>query len=239
MGKKLPLVFIDLETTGTDISTARIVSFAYKLGEKEGHYLINPGIPIPKEATDIHGITDEMVADRPKFSVLASSILELLQTCAIAGYNVLRFDLPLLAEELLRSDESLVLPSSIQVVDAFSIFQQKEGRSLSDAVQFYCGREHDDAHNALGDVKATEEVLRAQLKRYGLTADVNALHELSTRGKPVADWTGYFSFEGGIYVFNFGKHKGKHALGEKSYLKWMLEADFPLVTKKFIREVLL
>lgn len=241
------LVCFDLETTGADIAHDRIVSIALSFLEPLGtrldkYTLVNPGMPIPPEATNVHGITDEMVADAPRFAQIAKSIHAQITGKDLGGFNIKGFDIALLAEEFARLD--LVLPlEGIKVFDALGIFMNNERRRLQDAVKFYCGREITDAHNAAGDVESTIDVLCAQVAMYGLdTPEAIALH---SRGK----WEGeelvmqdLYDPAGKLYVdkdgdvcYNFGKAKDTKARVDPGFGGWMLKQDFiPLVTKRML-----
>lgn len=240
-----PLVFFDLETTGTDIAHDRIVEISISKYMPDGSYTIktrrfNPGIPIPPEATAVHGISDEDVKDEPLFAKLAPSLALILTGCDLAGYNILRFDLPLLAEEFLRSNVDLPFDENTKTVDAMKIFHKYERRDLTAAVKFYCGEDHSQAHAAEADVIATESVLSAQIDRYGLPNDIESLHDISTEGINRVDLAGNFMRdENGTICFSFGKHKGKPTSTEPEYLNWMLRSDFPSETKIIIKKLLL
>lgn len=241
-----PLIIIDFETTGTNTGTDRIVQVgALKvestllkvLANKET--LINPMIPIPKAASDIHGITDEMVKDSPTFAQIARSLYDFLLDSDIAGFNILNFDVPLLAAEFERVGIIWPLPGTF-FIDAYVIFAEKEKRDLSAAVQFYTGKSHEGAHGAAADCKGTLEVIRGQIERYpdlsGL--DVPGLHAVCM-GKRV-DLAGKLERnEAGEVVYSFGKDKGKSVKQYPGFAEWMLKQDFPGETKRIIREILL
>lgn len=226
---KRPLVFFDLETTGVDPQSDRIVEFAaVKLqvggGDEELTMLVNPGRPIPPVATEIHGIKDEDVADLPKFAHFAPEIYKFIDGCDLAGFNVRRFDVPLLQEELMRCGLSLDF-KSLHIVDACDIFHKREPRTLEGAVKFYCGREHEKAHQALADVNATMTVLAAQLKMYAdLPGTVEELHAVF-HDKDAVDLGGKLRWLNEKVCINFGKYKGAPLQSvPPSYLKWMQTA---------------
>ena len=231
-----PYLFFDLETTGVDKQTDRIVEIAIIRfdGEKRYEYqtYINPEIPIPAAATEIHSITDEMVKDKPTFAKAAKLIHNIFTGCDIYGYNSNSFDVPFLANELHCAGYVLNL-DGVSFIDPFVIFKRKEERTLSAALKFYCGKEHDGAHGAMSDVKATIEVLEAQKKHY---ADLpNDLNLYCNYDKARADISGNFNFdEQGDYILNFGKHKGQKAKNCISYLQWMNNQAFLPDTKKII-----
>ncbi|NNM22348.1 MAG: 3'-5' exonuclease [Flavobacteriaceae bacterium] len=241
-----PICFFDLETTGINVATDRIVEISilkvFPNGNKESYtWRVNPGIPIPKQASDIHGITDEMVANEPSFKELASKISALLKDSDLAGFNSNRFDIPLLAEELLRADVDFDLKKAM-AVDVQTIFHKKEKRTLEAAYKFYCDKNLDNAHSAEADTIATYEVLLSQLEKYNdLENDIASLAAYSAH-KQFADFAGYIGFnKQGQEVFNFGKHKGmlveEVMEKEPGYFGWLLNADFPLYTKKVLTRV--
>jgi DNA polymerase-3 subunit epsilon len=240
---KKPICFFDLETTGINIAADRIVEISilkvFPNGNKESYtWRVNPEIPIPPMVTQIHGITDEMVANEPPFRELAQKILTLIKDSDLAGYNSNRFDIPLLAEELLRADIDFDMKKSLSV-DVQTIFHKKEKRTLEAAFKFYCDENLDDAHSAAADTNATYEVLKAQLDKYDdLENDINFLASFSAH-REFADFAGYIGFnKKGQEVFSFGKHKGtlvEDVLeNEPGYFGWLLNADFPLYTKKVL-----
>lgn len=240
-----PINFFDTETTGVDPVKDKIVSISAKIVEDfitvdSLSLLINPGIPIPIEASNVHGITNEMVKDKPLFKDVALSIYDFFQKAkVVAGYNILSFDIPLLSEEFLRAGLELDFTNKL-IVDSKKIFFLKEERTLSAAVRFYCGRQHEEAHDSMGDVNATIDVLQGQMRMYeDLPQDYQGLHEYCTAGNKMVDAGGKFVLdEKGVIVFNFSDKRGLPALSEPGFLKWMLSKDFPLSTKKTIRMLL-
>ena len=243
-----PLAFFDVETTGLNISTDRIVEisilkiFPSDGGRKESKTLIiNPTIPIPKEVTKIHGISDLDVADAPTFKDCAKELSDFFGDSDLAGYNCNYFDIPLLMEEFLRAGIDFDMKDR-KMVDVQGIFHKKEERTLSAAYRFYCGKELVGAHGAEADINATQEILEAQLDKYSdLKGDVAYLHGFTSRSKRV-DFAGRFVYgEKGNIVFNFGKHAGKSAeevfTKEPSYYSWMMNGEFSLHTKKIITEI--
>lgn len=240
---KRPIVFFDLETTGTDVAKDRIVEISIlKLhpdGKKEVKTRrVNPEMPIPVGSSEIHGIYDEDVKDEPTFAALAKSLAQFIGNSDLAGYNSNKFDVPLLMEEFLRVDVDFDLESR-KLVDVQNIFHKMEQRTLVAAYKFYCGKDLVDAHSAEADIKATYEVLESQIERYEeLENDVDFLADFSKRND-TADLMGRIVFnEEGVEVFNFGKHKGKPVTEvlekEPSYYDWMMKGDFPLYTKKVL-----
>ncbi len=240
---KKPIAFIDLETTGINVATDRIVEISIlKIdpGNRKDTITIrvNPGVPIPPESTAIHGITDEDVEDAPGFSQVAKNLAHLLEGCDLAGYNAGRFDIPLLAEEFLRANVDFDL-KRCRIVDVQTIFHKMEQRTLSAAYKFYCNKELTDAHSAEADAHASFEILEAQLDRYkALENDVEFLADFSFHNRN-ADFAGRIIYdENGVEVFNFGKHKGKPVeqvlQEEPSYYAWMMNGEFPLYTKKVL-----
>jgi DNA polymerase-3 subunit epsilon len=198
-------------------------------------------VPIPKQASDIHGITDEMVANEPSFKELAPKVMVLLKDSDLGGFNSNRFDIPLLAEELLRAEVDLDLKKAMSV-DVQTIFHKMEKRTLGAAYKFYCDKNLEDAHSAEADTNATYEVLLAQLERYqDLENDVKYLAEFSSH-KNFADFAGFVGFDKeGREIFTFGKYKGtlvEEVLDkEPGYFGWLLNADFPLYTKKVLTRI--
>lgn len=241
-----PIVFFDLETTGINITKDRIVEIAilklFPNGNKESKtWLVNPEIEIPKEASDIHGITNEQVLNEPTFKELASQINEMIKGCDLAGFNSSRFDIPLLAEELLRVGSDFDMKNRA-AVDVQVIFHKKEQRTLSAAYQFYCNQDLTNAHSAMADTMATYEVLKAQLDKYDdLENNVNFLNTFSQHKKN-ADFANMIVFDDEEdEIFNFGKHKGKKVTEvfekEPGYYAWIQNADFPLYTKKILTAI--
>tara|TARA_R110002124_G_scaffold6123_1_gene37292 strand:+ start:36735 stop:37508 length:774 start_codon:yes stop_codon:yes gene_type:complete len=243
---KKPICFFDLETTGVNIATDRIVEISilkvFPNGNKESHtWRVNPEMPIPAATSAIHGITDEMVANEPTFKELAPKVHALIKDSDLGGYNSNRFDIPLLAEELLRAEIDFDMKKA-QSVDVQTIFHKKEKRTLEAAYKFYCDKDLTDAHSAEADTNATYEVLEAQLKRYDdLENDIDFLSNFSAH-KSFADFAGYIGYnKEGEEIFSFGKHKGKKVEEvmekEPGYFGWLLNADFPLYTKKVLTRI--
>lgn len=237
-----PVCVFDLETTGINPAKDRIVELAiiklFPDGKKiEKHSLLNPGIPIPPEASEVHGITDEMVKGKPSFRQISKSLLEFISDCDFLGYNCIRFDVPMLVEEFYRT--GLQPPfKKAKIIDAFRIFCQKEGRSLAAALKFYCGEELEDAHSAHADTKATLKVLLGQLERYDdLCDEVEGLSDICQE-EGLVDYNRKFLLRDGEYLYNFGKNKGKRVLDDPGYAEWMLKADFPEDTKAHLRRIM-
>ncbi len=241
-----PLVILDLETTGVSIAYDRIVEFsALKVspgGAEEWLTMrINPGIPISPEATRVHGITDADVANEPHFKDVARKIAAFLEGCDLAGFNSMKFDIPILCEEFLRVNVDFN-PARHRYVDVQVIFHKKEQRTLGAAYKFYCNRELENAHSAQADTAATYEILKSQLDRYpDLENDIEKLSSFSAFNNN-ADLAGRIVFnEQGAEVFNFGKHKGKPVeqvlKEEPSYYSWMMNGDFPLNTKQVLTAI--
>lgn len=239
-----PLAVFDLETTGTDPTEDRIVELAVVRLLPEGDrsvasWRVHPGRPIPPAASAVHGLRDEDVADCPRFEQVADEVLGVVDGCDLGGFNVLRFDLPLLRREFERAGRTFPR-SDVAVVDALAVFHRMEPRDLSAALRLYCGREHEGAHGAEADAVATADVLLAQVAHYrDLPDDVDALSEFCRRtgregGEPV-DAAGKFVWRGGEAVLAFGKHRNRplRELAEQApgYLRWMLDGDFEPSTK--------
>ncbi len=241
-----PICFFDLETTGVNISKDRIVEISilkvYPNGNKESKtWLVNPEMPIPAETTAVHGVTNEKVANEPTFKQLAKMISDMISGCDLGGYNSNKFDIPLLAEEMLRADMDFDMSNNV-AVDVQNIFHKMEQRTLVAAYKFYCDKDLTNAHSAEADTTATYEVLCSQLDKYpDLENDMKFLSEFSTRRK-TADFAGFIAInDEGKEVFTFGKHKGKlveEVLDkEPGYFGWIQNADFPLYTKKILTAI--
>jgi len=242
-----PLCVFDLETTGLQITKDRIVQIGIIKIEPNGNQielsqLINPEIIIPEETIAIHGITNEKVSNEPTFREFAPTLTSFINDSDLAGYNSNKFDIPILAEELLRCGIEFNLGNR-NFVDVQNIFHKMEQRTLAAAYQFYCNKEIKNAHDALYDTKATLEVLIAQTKRYEqLSKDIKGLAEFSRIStNEIVDFAGRLAKnEKGEIIYNFGKHKGKTLeqvmSQEPGYYGWMLEADFPLHTKQCLKE---
>jgi len=245
-----PLAFFDLETTGTRIGKDRIVQIGIiRLlpdGTRENYQtLVNPEMPIPAEATAVHGISDADVADAPTLGALARVVLDELAGCDLSGFNVLRFDIPFLTEELHRVGYDWNT-ADLRVVDVQRIFHKMEPRDLSAALRFYCGKEHSGAHDALADVEATADVLLAQLERYpeALQGDVAFLGELSGDRQRSPDAAGKLRFdEKGAICLSFGKYAGwtleNIGRNDPGYLQWLMtKAELPGSTLAVMRNTL-
>ncbi len=239
-----PIIFFDLETTGIQIASDRIVEISilkiFPNGNKESKtWLVNPTIPIPKETTKIHGISDEKIANEPTFKQLAPEIEKIMHNCDLAGYNSNKFDIPLIAEEFLRAGINFNMDNR-KSIDVQNIFHKLESRTLSAAYQFYCGKELINAHSAKTDTIATYEILIAQLNKYKeLENNIDFLAEFSERGGKSADMAGFIKFnEQGEKVINFGKYKNislKQIWKDNpGYFSWINQADFPLYTKNIM-----
>ena len=244
---KRPIVFFDIESTGLNVATDRIVELCVVKVLPNGDIEIktrrvNPTIPISPEAQAVHGISNDDVKDCPTFKSIAKSLANYLEGCDFAGYNSLKFDIPMLAEEFLRADIDFDFRKKY-LVDVQNIFHKMEQRTLSAAYKFYCEKELENAHSAQADTVATYEILKAQLDRYPQTLqnDVKMLAEFSTKSKMV-DYAGRIVYnDKDVPVFNFGKHKGKPVTevfaSEPSYYSWMMNGDFTLDTKKILTDI--
>ena len=252
---KNPLLFFDIESTGLNVATDRIVEISIvkvspgapgepnKVEVKTRH--VNPTIPISPEAEAVHGISNDDVKDEPKFSQIAKSLAQFMKGCDIAGYNSMKFDIPMLAEEFIRAGVDFDFRKR-KLVDVQNIFHKKEQRTLKAAYKFYCSKNLDNAHSAEADTMATYEVLEAQLDRYAdddepLQNDVEYLAKYSIQNRFV-DYAGRIVLNDKDQpVFNFGKHKGRLVTEvlakEPSYYNWMMEGDFTLDTKKVLTEI--
>jgi DNA polymerase III subunit epsilon len=243
---KRPIAFLDLETTGINVATDRIVEISVLKITPSGKEdwlstRVNPGIPIPPKSTAIHGISDEDVEKSPAFREIAKNLAVFLEGCDLAGYNAVKFDIPVLAEEFLRVNIDFNFRKR-RYVDVQVIFHKKEQRTLAAAYQFYCKKELLGAHGSKADTAATYEVLKSQLDIYkDLENDIEKLADFSSYNT-IVDFAGrIIQDENGIEIFNFGKHKGKPVeqvfRDEPSYYSWMMNGDFPLYTKKVLTEI--
>ncbi|MDQ2863106.1 MAG: 3'-5' exonuclease [Bacteroidota bacterium] len=243
---KRPLVFIDLETTGTNLSTDRIVEIAIVKIAPDGtksvkQKFINPQMPIPKGSIEIHGITDDKVKDAPTFKQVANELKQFIDDADFSGYNSNRFDVPLLMEEFLRAGLDIDMTNR-RMLDVQHIFHMMEKRTLEAAYKFYCEKDLTDAHSAEADATATWEVLEAQLTRYQhLGNNLDTILQFTGEEKYV-DFARRFVMDNDVEVFNFGKHKGRPVVevlkAEPQYYDWMMKGDFPLHTKQKLTEIL-
>ncbi|MEK0423301.1 MAG: hypothetical protein RLZ95_1211 [Bacteroidota bacterium] len=241
-----PICFIDLETTGINVSTDRIVEIAIvKIGldgtKQVKRRLVNPEMPIPAASSNVHGITDEMVKDAPSFKTLANEIKQFIEGCDIGGYNSNRFDVPMLNEEFLRAGISVDIESR-KLLDVQKVFHMMEQRTLSAAYQFYCHKTLEDAHTAEADATATWEILEAQIERYPQIGNTVESIVKFTGEDEIIDFARRLVYENGVVVFNFGKHKGKSVIevlrDEPQYYDWIMKGDFALHTKQKLTEIL-
>lgn len=242
---KKPLAFIDLETTGVNPGSDRIVEIAIVKILPDGTKSVkckrvNPGIPIPKGASEIHGITDEMVKDEPSFKQIAQELKQMLDGCDFAGYNSNRFDIPLLMEEFLRAEVDFDMKNR-KLLDVQNIFHKMEPRTLTAAYKFYCSKSLDGAHSAEVDATATYEILEAQIKHYtDLGNNIDSILKVIGEDQ-VVDFARRFVMENGTEVFNFGKFKGRPVSevlkAEPQYYDWMMKGDFPQHTKQKLTEI--
>lgn len=241
-----PICFFDLETTGINVAKDRIVEISilkvFPDGREEEYtQRINPTVPIPAETTAVHGISDADIVDAPTFAQKANEIHNLIKDSDLAGFNSNRFDIPLLAEELLRCDIDFDMKNR-NAIDVQNIFHKMEQRTLVAAYKFYCDKDLTNAHSAAADTKATYEVLKSQLERYDdLDNDMKSLADFSSR-KKLADFAGFIGYnDNGAEIFAFGKHKGKLVETvleqEPGYYGWIQNADFPLYTKKVLTAI--
>jgi DNA polymerase-3 subunit epsilon len=242
---KKPLAFFDLETTGIDVVNDRIVEISIlRVNIDQSTDIktmrINPTVPIPKQASEIHGIYYDDIKDSPSFKEVGKTLANFLDGCDLAGYNSNKFDIPLLIEEFLRAGIDFSLKNR-NFVDVQVIFHKKEQRTLSAAYKLYCGKDLEGAHGAEADIAATYEVLKAQLDRYDdLENDVDFLSKYSHHTNNV-DFAGRIILVNDVETFNFGKHKGKAVLEvlqkEPAYYSWIMNNDFPLYTKKILTDI--
>lgn len=231
------IVFFDLETTGVHIQQDRIVElYAVRVKpdgtQQEIHHYINPGMPIPAEATEVHGITNEMVADKPSFFDLSLELSIFFKDADLAGFNIRRYDVPLLMEEFHRCGRYPILLRNCKVIDPYVIFIKKEPRNLAAALKFYCNESHENAHSAKSDVEATMKVFAQQLTQYDdLGNTVNALEEYMADGYLGLD-NKFKINKNGQVIFNFGKNSGKPIADDPDYLRWVYkESTMPIAVR--------
>jgi DNA polymerase-3 subunit epsilon len=243
---KNPIVFFDLETTGVNVASDRIVEISILKVHIDGSeevktYRVNPEMPIPKSSSLIHGIYDADVKDAPVFKTIAKDLVRFMEGCDIGGYNSNKFDIPLIAEEFIRADVDFEMRKR-HFIDVQTIFHKMEKRTLEAAYKFYCGKDLTDAHSAEADTRATFEVLKAQLDHYSeLKNDVVFLSEFSSFNRNV-DLAGRIIFnDKDEEVFNFGKYRGVKVTTvlekDPGYYGWMMNGDFPLYTKKILTSI--
>jgi len=254
-----PLIFFDIESTGLNVGADKIVEICMMKVMTDNSTVtktmrINPQIPIPENISEVHGIYDKDVADKPTFKEVANEIRDFIRGCDLAGYNLQKFDVPLLLEEFLRIGMEIDM-RGVRLVDVQNIFHRMEPRNLKAAYKFYCGEPLENAHSAEADTVATYKVLLAQLAKYENTTfvdenemesipiknDISALSVFSTSDRNV-DYAGHIVFDkNDVEVFNFGKFKGMSVESifakEPNYYDWMMKADFPLYTKKVINNI--
>jgi len=240
-----PLAVIDLETTGVNLGSDRIIEIGMVKILPDGNKsvkrkLINPEMPIPQVTTDLHGISNEMVKDAPTFKQAAPEIRQFLDSCDLGGYNSNRFDIPMLMEEFLRAEVEFDMKGR-KLVDVQKIFHMMEQRTLSAAYKFYCEKVLDGAHSAEADARATMEILEAQIVRYPQIGNTVESILKFTGEEVIVDFARRFIMDKGVEVFNFGKHKGRPVSdvlkAEPQYYDWMMRGDFPLHTKQKLTEI--
>ena len=241
-----PIAFIDLETTGINLGTDRIVEIAIVKVMPDGtrqvkRKLINPEMPIPPQSSEVHGITDDMVKDAPTFKQVSNEIRQFIENCDLAGYNSNKFDIPLLVEEFLRSGQDFRTDGR-KLLDVQKVFHIMEPRTLSAAYKFYCNKELEGAHSAEVDASATWEVLEAQIAKYPQIGNTVESIVKAVGEDEIVDFARRMVYQDGKIVFNFGKHKGKVVEEvlrvERSYYDWMMQGDFPQHTKQKLTEIL-
>jgi DNA polymerase III subunit epsilon len=241
------LVVLDLETTGINVTTDRIVEIALIKIQPNGqitqkHFIVNPLIPIPKVVSDIHGITDADVADKPSFKQIAGDVKSFIDGCDLAGYNSNKFDIPLLHEEFMRVGIPIDLKNR-NMIDALQIFVKMEKRNLEAAYKFYCNKQLQNSHSALADAQATLDVLLGQMEKYPeLNMGNQYLNDFS-KGEDFLDYGRRLKIMDGKPVFNFGKYKNTAVeevfKKEPAYYHWMMKGDFAQDTKQAITDIYL
>lgn len=243
-----PLATIDIESTGTNVHTDKIIEIAVVKITPDGKretkvWRVNPGMPIPPEASAVHRIYDEDIADAPRFKDIISELLSYLKDCDLCGYNLIRYDIPMLVEEF-RREEIEFLTDDLRVVDVQRIFHRREPRDLTAAVRFYCDKELKDAHGARADAEATVDVLEGQFRKYkDLPGNIDELDEYCNPRDPSwADKHGRLKWVNGKITINFGKKKGESVeqliRDDPGFIKWMLKNDFPRDTKSILEDAL-
>ena len=242
-----PLVVFDLETTGINVSRDRIIEISLLKIFPEGNeelktYRVNPGVPIPRETSDIHGIFDKDVADKPSFKELAPDLVKFLTECDFCGFNSNKFDFPLLVEEFYRAGIPFEIDKR-KFIDVQRIYHHKEPRNLKAAFKFYCDKDLENAHSAEADTIATWEILKAQMEKYeDLPSDLAGLHNMSGQNN-LADLAGRLIYKGDDILFNFGKYRGQKVADiltkDAGYYKWMMAGDFPSQTKNVLTKIFL
>ncbi len=254
-----PIAFFDIEATGLNVAKDRIVEInIHKVNpngtEENKTWVVNPEIPISTDATKVHGFTNEDVKDKPTFKQVAKEIEQFLKNCDLAGYNIIKYDVPMLVEEFLRADVDFDVKNR-KIIDVQNIFMKMEQRTLSAAYKFYLNKELENAHSAEADTKATYEILKAQLDRYKdaefkdrdgniskpVVNDMNKLQEFSSHHRN-ADLMGQIIFnEKNEEIINFGKYKGQKVEDvfkkDPGYYGWIMKSDFPLYTKKLMTKI--
>ncbi|MEI7907617.1 MAG: 3'-5' exonuclease [Bacteroidota bacterium] len=240
-----PLIFFDLETTGVSLTKDKIVELcAIKIMPDKSRsmmlQLFYPEMPIPPSATEIHGITDDMVKNEPTFREKVKEVAAFFANCDLAGYNIAKFDIPLLVEEFLRAGLGENPFEKVKIIDSLSIYFKKEPRNLAAALKFYANEEIINAHSAEADVEATIKVLNGQLEKYSdLTPTADSLHEFSLQENEYLDYDRKFArTKNGVLVFMFGKNKGLPVAENLGMVKWMLDKDFSEYTKLVARKIL-
>ncbi len=245
-----PIVFFDLETTGVNVVTDRIVQLGalrYEPGVPEPRrlkMLVNPGVKIPAEATAVHGITDADVAGAPRFAAVVNELSEFFAGADLGGYNVGRFDLPVMMEEFDRCGRDFGAESR-RIVDAMEVFFKMEPRTLAGALKFFCDEDMEDAHDAMADIEATVKIVEGQLARYvpqgRVEPSVSQLHELSVRPGQLDATNRLRRDDAGEIVINFGKHQGRRAREvfkkEPSYYHWIQDRDFSVQVKAYTKQL--
>lgn len=241
-----PLIIFDLETTGVDITHDRIVEIGFLLIKPDGtkelkSSLVNPTIPIAPEATEVHGITNEMVKDKPTFAKLAIRLYDIFKDADLGGFNSNRFDVPILIEEFKRVGINFDV-SGKRLLDAYYIFKEHEKRDLTSAYKFYCNKELEDAHSAKADLMATYEILNSQINKYeDIENDIDSVHQASNNPAKIDLAEKMVVDEKGVVLFNFGKHKGRSVIdvfkNEHGYYNWLMKSDFTSDTKAHFKKI--
>ena len=241
-----PICFFDLETTGAKVGKDRIVEIAIlrvdvNNQESQKVWRINPEMDISFQATQVHGISNQMVEKEPNFAHYSNEIYQFIKGCDLAGFNAIKFDIPILVEELIRADIDFDF-SRIRMIDSQVIYHKKEPRNLSAALKFYCNKDLENAHSALDDTIATYEVFKAQLDRYDdLEPNMDFLNEYTKRNNNL-DFAGKIRIDSdNDAIFAFGKYAGQKVTdvfkSDKGYYSWIMKGDFPEYTKKIFTKL--
>jgi len=238
-------VCLDIETTGTNTVTDKIVQFPairYRDGKEVAYFniMVNPGIPMSAGASEVTGITDEALKSCPRFAEVAQDVADFIgPNPVIMGFNVMSLDIPMIAQECELAGVEFPSLEDIKIIDPHVIYAEMYKRTLSATYKFYTGEDAVDAHDALADVKMTAKLFDAQLRHHSMALDVDAIHALSTRGNAYVDYAGKIKLnENGVPCWTFGKNNGQPVKNDIGFAEWVLRNDFPTSTKKAVRKII-